>query len=362
VSVVDCEARWQFTGDGGVKHGGIRVFYDSAPSTTTGIAAFSGQKHIVIQSFLENAGASGAQITTEDVISVNVPNPGAVTYRLGTIRIVYDNTAPNTYLVVGGEDGLYVECGRDSSNNNLGHGAIMTFGAIAENHSSIDNTVGWTAQGLVADFFGVCRFTHDRQARFVTNDGSNKNFSCALQPQSPRGTYSMTTPSYSDAVATGASGVGNATGRRALYLTSRDNVYGMGRIGSAEGSGTQQSVSGAAVDFKYHCTFGLFDTPQNGRYRISPLLCLQTLRTVEIGATSTSTSDVAVSANSGVFDPRILRQIFRFAAVDYTLLPWVNIQDAVSGATYRVARMEDNGRYSQFGVEWPSSGFLSISL
>lgn len=356
------QPRWQFTGDGGIKHGGIRVFYDSDAQTTTGLAVFAGQKHIVIQSFLENVSQNGAQIATEDVINTSVASPGGNIARLGTIRIIYDNTAPNTYLLVGGEDGLYVECGRDAQNNNLGHGAILTFGAIPENHSSIDQTVGWTAQGLVADLFGSCRFTHNRNNRFVSNDGSNKNFTSALQPQSPRGTYSLSSPLYSDATVPSANGQANANGRRGLYLSSRDLLYGANRAASTEAATSAQSTTGD-VDLQYFAAFGLFDSPQNGRYRISPMLCIQTLRQVECAATSASTSDVAASSNqASVIDPRTFRQVFRFAVVDYTLLPWVNIQDAVSGATYRVARVEDNGRYSQIGIEWPSSAALSISL
>lgn len=357
------QPRWQFTGDGGIKQGGIRIFYDSAPATTTGLAAFTGQVHIVIQTFLENAATNGSQVLTEDVINNSIANPGATTFRLGSIRLIYDNTAPNTYLLIGGEDGLYVEVGRDSQNNNLGHGAILTFGAIPENHSSIDNTVGWTAQGLVADLFGVCRFTTNRQNRFVSNDGSSKNFTAGLQAQSPRGTYSLSSPLYSDAVALSSTGVANAQGRRGLYISSRDVLYGMGRAGTNPESSTTVASSAGNIDLQYLCAFGLFNSPQAGRYRISPMLCLQTLGMIDLAATSSSTSDVVVQTNiAGVVDPRSFRQIFRFAVVDYTLLPWVNIQDAVSGATYRVAQVADNGRYSQIGIEWPSSAALSISL
>lgn len=355
------QPRWQFTGDGGTKHGGIRVFYDSDAQTTTGIAAFAGQKHIVIQSFLENAGQTAAQIVTEDVIATNIATPGGTTFRLGAIRIVYDNTAPNTYLLVGGEDGLYVEVGRDAQHVNLGHGAILCFGAIPENHSSIDHTVNWSAQGLVADLFSLCRFTTGRNTRFVSNDGSDKNFTAGLQPQCPRGTYSLTSPLYSDAVVGGATGVGNAAGRRAYYLSSRDLLFGMGRAGTSEGSAIVVSTS-APVDLLYYASFGLFDSPQNNRYRISPMMMVHTLRQIEIGVSSTSASDVAAGSVSAVIDPRVFRQVFRFAVVDYTLLPWVNIQDAVSGATYRVVRVDDNGRFSQIGIEWPAQAFLSITL
>lgn len=358
------QPRWQFTGDGGIKNGGIRVFYDALPGTTTGIAAFVGQRHIVIQSFLENVAQTGVQVLTEDVISTAVVNFGATTTpRLGTIRIVYDNTAPNVYQLIGGEDGLYVESGRDNQNNNLGHGMILTFGAIPENHSAIDNTVGWTAQGLVADFFGVCRFTTDRNKRFVSNDGTNKNFTACLQPQSPRGTYQLTTPAYSDAVASSAGGLGNAGGRRGCYIGGRDLILGMGRGGVQPDAAATVASTSAVVDLQYHAAFGLIDSPQNNRFRISPVMMLQTLRAVEIGVSNTSGSDVAVAgATSGIRDPRTIRQIFRLAVMDYTLLPWVNVQDAVSGAVYRVARIEDNGRFSQVGIQWPTQAALSITL
>lgn len=338
--------RWQFRGDGPLQHAGIRVFYDSDPQTTTGLAAFAGQEHIVVQSFLENSAETDRQVTTPDYVGTTSAG-STVSDRFGSIRVQYDDTAPNNWLVIGGEDGLYLEVGRDSSETNLGHGAILTFGAIPENNSPFDSSVDWTAQGLVCDLFDVCRFTHDRGTRFVSNDGSNKNFTASLQPYSPRGTRELDTPNMADQVA--------------YYVGSRDTMLGMGRGANSVTSATSNTGD---VDIKYHATFGLVNTPEVSRFRISPLVMAQSLAQIAMGATSTSSSNtVAAQANvSQMYDPRTLRQIFRFAAVDYTLLSFQNIQDAVSGATYRVARVEDNGRFSQIGVIWPSSSFLSITL
>lgn len=336
--------RWQYNGDGPTQYSGLRIWYDSDPNTTTGTSLFTGEEHIVIQSFLENSGATASQVMTPDYVGAT-----GSSYRFGTIRLRYDDTAPNNYLVIGGEDGLYVEVGRDASENNLGHGAIMTFGAIPELHHTQDAAVQWTSQGLVCDFYdggtGGCRFTTSRNRRWVQNNASEKNFTAALQPYSARGTRNIITPAIYD--------------QNPYYIGSRDSFYGASRSGRT--ATTFSTISTEDIELDIHATFGLCNTPLGDRYRISPMMMLQSIIEVPCGANSSSGGDVSATNLSGWLDPRAWRQLYRFAAVDYTLLPFQNVQDAVSGAIYRVARMEDNGRYSQFGIEWPS-GEITIPV
>jgi hypothetical protein len=341
------QPRWQFVGDGPLQHAGIRVFYDSNPNATTGTSLFTGQEHIVIQSFLQNTAETDRQVLTPDFVAT-VGGGAAASSRFGTCRIVYDPSAPNNVLIIGGEDGLYLEAGRDASPNNLGHASIMTFGAIPELFGVYDDSVRWTAQGLVADLFDRCRFTHDRSNRFVANDGANKNFSCALQPYSARGTASIVAP--------------NMFNQRPYYIGSRDSLVGMG-AGSSTPTANPATSTQRDAEIEFLATFGLANTPEVGRFRISPLLMVQDLLDVNIGAVSTSAADnIAPTATTSWFlDPRRFRQVFRFAACDHTLLPSANIQDGATGAVYRVSRVEDGGRFSKLGVEWPG-GSISVVL
>lgn len=341
------QPRWQFNGDGPLQHAGLRVFYDSNPNGTTGTSLFTGQEHIVIQSFLENSSGTDRQVLTPDFVGA-VGTGSAASNRFGSCRIVYDPNAPNNVLIIGGEDGLYLEAGRDSSPNNLGHASILTFGAIAELFNVYDDSVRWTAQGLVADLFDRCRFTHDRNIRYVMNDGTNKNFSCGLQPYSARGTASITAP--------------NMFNQRPYYIGSRDSLVGMGG-GSATPTANPATSTSRDVDLRYHATFGLVNSPELGRFRLSPMLMVQDQIDVNVGANSSSAADnIAPSVTTSWFlDPRRYRQIFRFVAADYSLLPFANVQDAATGAVYRITRVEDGGRFSKIGIEWPG-GEISVVL
>jgi len=325
--------RWRYTGDAVTQHGGIVISYQA---NSTGAGVETGPQ-IVIQTFLQNTAASGVQISTQDVISGSGSN-----FRFGSIRLSIDNTTINSYLVYGGEDGLYLESGANGLPTNLGHGAIMTFGAIPEFHGTRDIAVQWTAQGLVLDFTRNCKFTVDRNDRFVTNDGTNKNFTASLQPQTPRGTASI----FSTA--------GTIENQRAYYVGAQDNFLSMGVGGSA--ATTAVDVASSATQSMLHAaSFGLINTPLDGRFRISPLVMRQHLAHVQVGVSSSSASNNVAPSSSALnlLDARHLRRVFRFGAVDYTLLPYVNIVDVVSGATYRVLRIDDNGRFSQLGVEVP---------
>jgi hypothetical protein len=343
------QGRWRFTGDLLTQHGGILVWYNADAGVDQGNgyepnlggpsnAGFSGPM-IVIQTFLENSAGTGAQVLTPD----HFEQANGET-RTGSVRIQLDNLAVNNYLVYVGEDGLYIESGRDSRYNNLGHGAVMTFGVIPELHGTRDEAVQWTAQGLVADFSGRCRFSDDRDRRFVTNDGTDKNFTAALAPLSPRGTSDIDTTSTL------------VEDQRPYYIGARDNYLSAG-YGSSSATGQDMGTSGAGHGWLYASTFGLINTPKDDRIRLSPLFMIQQIFHQNAGVNSSSASNnVAAAGNAlSLLDVRVLRQVFRFAAADYTLIPAVNVVDSVSGATYRIVRMEDDGRFSTFGVEVPST-------
>lgn len=332
--------RWRFTGDAVTQHGGIVISYQAS---STGVGVETGPQ-IVIQSFLQNTAASGVQVSTQDVISGSGSN-----FRFGSIRLSIDTTTINSYFVYGGEDGIYLESGANGLPTNLGHGAVMTFGAIPEFHGTRDLAVQWTAQGLILDFTRNCKYTVDRNDRFVSNDGTNKNFTASLQPQTPRGTASIFST---------ASLIEN---QRTYYIGAQDNFMSMG-VGAATAATNADIAASASQSMVHAASFGLINTPLDGRFRVSPIVMLQHLAHVLVGVSSSSVSNnVAPNTTSlNLLDIRHLRRVFRFAAVDYTLLPYVNIVDVVSGATYRVLRIEDNGRFSQLGVEVPLTPALVL--
>lgn len=78
---------------------------------------------------------------------------------------------------------------------------------------------------------------------------------------------------------------------------------------------------------------------------------------IQTGVNSASASNnVAASLNACPYiDVRTMRQIFRFTGADHTLIPFLSVVDSVSGGTFRIGRMDDNGRFSQFGIEVPTS-------
>jgi hypothetical protein len=339
--------RWRYTGDLLTQHGGIVVWHNPDPTAApygpnlggSSNANESGEQ-IVLQSFLENSGATAVQVYTPDHVGLF-----STFNRFGSVRLVVDNLAVNNYLLYGGEDGLYIEVGRDSSPNNIGHGAIMTFGEIPELHGTRGFATKWTAQGLVCDFRGRCRFSQSRNDRFVSNDGSNKNFTASLQPYSPRGTADV------DSLAT------LIANQRPYYIGARDNFLSMG-YGSPSTTTSDFGTSSSGISSKYAATLGLIDTPKDDRIRISPLVMIQEVAHVNAGVTSALSSNNVAAAGSALslIDIRDkMRQIFRFAAADHTLIPSLSVVDAVSGATYRIARFDDDGRFSQFGVEVPTA-------
>lgn len=307
--------KWRYEGDGPVQNCGIHVF--SANSNT----------EIRLSPFLENTALNAAQVDSKDAT--------ATTNRRGYVTINWDVTAPNNYLMIGGDDGFYIEAGRDASPTNLGHGAVVTVGEITELNATKSLQRRWTAQGFAMDLFSECRFTGNRNNRFVTNDGTSRNFSSHLALYGVRGVASTTSsPSPSNFVD--------------YFIGNRDLILGQ----TAQGTGNS--------DFRYACTFGQINSPEDARYRICPILLLQENNTSDItnrAAISTSTSNtIAVAtggANVSFRDVRHDRRIAKFVIVDYTLIPFANLTEAQTGQVYRVLEFNDNGRTANLGVEWP---------
>lgn len=345
--------RWRFTGDGLTQHCGIFVWYNVDAGVDQGNGyepnlgdvadADESGPQIVIQTFLENSTPDGVQVLSPDHEIRDAGPP--VVHRMGSIRVLLDNLAVNNWLLYGGEDGLYLEAGRDSLNASLGHGAVMVFGEIPEFNATRDVARQWTTQGLVCDMRGLCRFTVNRDDRFVANDGTDKNFTASLQPYSARGTSSI------DSTA------GNISDHRPYYIGCRDNWLSATPFGAATLAAEFFSGSGTGVSTRYAASFGLLNTPKNDRIRISPLFMLQQSQHTQAGVNNTTSSNNIVASLTGLptLDVRTFRQIFRFVGADHTLIPFLSVVDSVSGATYRIARFDDNGRFSQFGIEVPNT-------
>lgn len=308
--------RWRYEGDGVLQHCGIHV-YTNTPTDT----------EIRISSFLENTTATGVQVDTRD--ATNTIN------RRGFLTISWDVTTPNNFLIICGEDGFYIESGRDSSPTNLGHGAILVAVNIPELNATKASQIRWTTQGFPMDLFGECRFTVNRQNRFVTNDGTSRNFSCALVVYSARGVASVIqTPAPVNFLE--------------FYIGNRDLLLG------CNGASNQ--------DIRYAATFGQINSPEDGRYRINEILLLQENNATDVAnrsATSSSSSNtIAAGTGSTTFivrDIRHDRRIARFVVVDYTLLPWTNLIEAETGKVYRVIEHNDLGRTANIGIEWPTT-------
>jgi hypothetical protein len=113
-----------------------------------------------------------------------------------------------------------------------------------------------------------------------------------------------------------------------------------------------------------YATFGTAFSPVNGKYVVSQLVMRLHNAYFNCGAAGVGSSASTATPNSysgQCADARNFRQVKRFAAVDYSLLGFSNIQDAVTGTVYRVAQFNDSGRSTNIGVEWPST-VITISV
>ena len=310
---------WRYEGDGPIQQCGIHL-YTNTPTNT----------EIRMSAFLENSAAAAVEVDAKDAT--------ATTNRRGFLTINWDVTAPNNFLMIAGEDGFYIESGRDSSPTNLGHGMLFTISEVVELNATKGTQRRWSTQGFAMDLFGECRFVTNRQNRFVTNDGTNRNFTAYLAVYTTRGVTSTTvTPApinFPDP-----------------FFGNRDLILGQTSV-----AGGQQS------DYRYGCTFGQLNSPEDGRYRIVPILLVQESAAGDItnrAATSSSTSNNLAAGTGGgnVFfrDIRHDRQLARVVIVDYTLLPFTNLTEAQTGKVYRVLEHNDNGRTANLGIEWPTT-------
>lgn len=311
------QPRWRYEGDGPIQHCGIHISQET------------GDTEIHISTFLENLDEDDVQVDTRDPA-----NSAQGTFRQGKIVIAFDVTAPNNYLFVGGEDGLYIEAGRDGASTNLGHGWVATFAAIAELNATKDAQVRWMAQGIPLDLFGSCKFVEggtNRNRRFVVQDGTNRNFTAFFAGFVARGSLDVQNPNPAD--------------YQTARFGNRDLILG-------------QTATGGTADFRYGCCFGQINSPEDDRYRISPILMIQDSVDADSAADSSSVSnsvDASPSPNVRFRDIRHDRQLQRVVVVDYTLLPSINITEAQTGRVYRVVQFADNGRSANLGIEWPSS-------
>lgn len=306
---------WRYDADGPTQHCGIRITQENSDT------------EIWISSFLEDTAGTGVQIDTRAATTGTFQRP--------YIEILWDNSAANNYLMIAGEHGLYIEVGRDGSNVNLGHGSIVTMAAVPELNATRDAQTRWTTQGFPMDLGGAsgCRFTESgsRNNRFVTDDGTNRNFTAYLALRTARSVTNVTSADPLD--------------HRIIRIGNRDLLLGVtGRGGSS--------------DYRYACTFGHLGSPEDDRYRISLIAMIQEQNETDLAVTSASVANnVAASGTPDVRfrDIRHDRVMNRFVVCDYTLLPFTNITDASTGIVYRVLEFNDNGRTANLGIEWPST-------
>lgn len=301
--------RWRYNGDGPEQMCGIRIKWVAASN------------YVAIFTFLQTTDGLGSQVETTSA---------------QYITIAYDNTVENDYLMFGGEDALYFECGRDGFYNNLATGMIAAFAPIPQFSGSRDLNVKWTAQGLVMDLFGPIKWAVSRDYRFVDNQGANKNYTGTLCPMAARGSLNVRSVSPTD--------------QPRYFIAPRDNIMSLMATGySASDINTQHLLS----------TFGLVYSPFDDRYKISPFWMLQdSAGAVLCGVLSASAVDNNVAPDVGyakLVECRFYRQVLRLAAVDPSVLPFANITDYVTGTIYRIAQIPDSGRATNIAVEYPAS-------
>ncbi len=303
---------WWYNGDGTTQKCGIRIRY------------VAGNSRFEISCFVENTSVTGSQVTTRTA---------------HVAFLTWDSTAPNNFLVIGGEHGLYWEDGRDGSPINLGHGFVGTQLPIPEFYDPRTSAQKWISQGFVCDLVGSLKCSDDRSFAFVVPDGTSRCFTARLTAAFARGSYSAVASSPVNDLSLGLS-------NRAAWF---------GHMPYSANVGTQPY-------FLY--TLAVPWSPVNGRYSVSGLLCVNQLNitTSDSAHPSSVTNGAGVSSPTATpnrmctFDPRTyLKQVRRFGAADYTLLGFSNVQDSVTSVVYRIAKFADNGRATNAAVEWPAT-------
>jgi hypothetical protein len=302
---------WMYNADGVPQACGIQVELDTPNS------------RVIIRTFLENVPATGVQIASSTAHQ---------------ILLAYSSTAPNNLMFIGGKKGFYFEDGRDGQPTNLAHGLVIAWEAIPEFNGTDDLRVNLTTQGAAIDLFGILRATDGRDFKLVDARNGNRNYTGRLRPKVCRSVTGLNGQSIVD--------------NHAIAIAPRDNLYSL--YGA---SNPPASTSGEGAVY----SFGLLLSPRDGRYRISPLMVVQTDERFNAFAQGTGNTD-APTGECYFRDARAYRQATRFVVVDGTLIPFVNITDAATSIVYRVAQVADNGRPANIGVQWPdSSNVVTVS-
>ena len=309
---------WRYTGDGYSQKCGIYIH------------GSSGQ--VIIRAYVEN--------TTND-------NYYKRSHTDHQIVINLDETKDNNLLLLGGEDGLYFELGTGTSNNNVAHGAVVTFQCDPNFNYSRQTERQWISQGVCLDLFGQLKFARDRNWRFCEAQGSYKNHTGTLSPYVCRGSRQFRSNSQVDDMRLGI-------GPRDHMLSPATN----------ENGAWTQAMSA------YWFTFGLAWDSLDDVYRISPMACANAGLWYDadqqnaFGAVANNGSESTLNLQGSqsyctVLDSREIMKIPKFAVISSQVLPWNNVTDPVTSVTYRVAQVTDNNRNSIIGIQW-STDTVSI--
>lgn len=322
---------WHYTGDTNLQRCGIRLRNQNYNG-----GAFNGVARVDVSAFLETSAGTAVE---------------RAGHANSEIRIDYDTAAINDYLLVGGEDGFYVEAyTRGQEVRNVGCGLVSVFKPWTVMKSTRDAERKWTSQGLAMDFRGtvavvgpgtgwIDRLTLDRNFRLVCNDGLNSNKTAGLAAYSVRSVTNIIT------------GTGQSYDNRHRFFPL-DNMLGL--VGT---DGTSNHITTDSI-LRYPCSFGLLNTPSDDRWRLSPFLVMQAVHNFAFGLYNTGTSNNNDGPQvSGVSwsDPRWWRQIQRIMACGHQIPPWQLVTDSVSGKQYRIVGIPDNGRPANVALEWPGA-------
>jgi hypothetical protein len=310
---------WRYLGQGTPMRCGI-IIYDQA--TDSGVAA----NGVHIRVFVENEYQSG-------LLSLSLTSQ--------QISITPSLVGTDTYIVICGEDGLYIEAGQTGLNGTVALGYVAVFRAWTEMYGTREAETTLTAQGILLELRGLLPYIVNRNDRFVLDDGLNSNKSSSIKPYATRGV---------DDIYTGA---GEGINKR-MTVTPFDNLFL-----AYTGSGVTYPNNG------YLSAFACLWTPRDDRWRISKLTMLpyqmNSVTTYPSAFTGSYVSIASVSNNVGasgvlyLYDPRDLRIFPKVVVLGAAMTPWLLIDDAVSGKKYRVVRVDDGGRDCRLGMEWPAA-------
>lgn len=316
---------WHYTGDGGTQRCGIYI-----RDLRYNGGAYTGTARITVKAFVENILENGVHVATPDTT--------------GDLRIDFHTSKNHTITLIGGEDGLEVEFGVDGLNGNVALGFIATHQVWPELNGTREAERKWASQGLVFDLFGNFRMTANRDNRMARDDGSNLNATANLRGIFARSNTNVTAVEQ-----------GTVNGYSAPVI-NWDLFLSMNLRNGFVGS----SPSGFGL-VSNACTFGLMATPFDDRWRLCPLVVLQSYSGVRETGVVSSAGSVTLAPNSGqggtwVDGRNLLRKIPRFFAVSHLLAPWQLLTDDSTAKVYRIVRAEDGGRVVCIAVEWPGAG------